>query len=172
MAMGWKARARARVSAAEAGGKERGAEERCLCGEGHATPSGVMGVRRVGMVGLGLLVAVGAAGCENRVTSTRECLGNGGISTEYDDYVFEVDKGPALDVGGNCHVVLNNCTVRAPEGIRAGENAVVTVRGGSVTGGARAVAASGNARVTFEGTVVVGAVEKVGGAVVSGVGGR
>jgi hypothetical protein len=131
-----------------------------------------MGLRRVRMVGLGLLVALGAAGCENRVSSTRECLGNGGISKEYDGYVFDVEEGPALDVGGNCHVVLTNCTVRAPEGIRAGEDAVVTVRGGSVTGGAHAVVASGNARVTFEGTVVVGVVEKVGGAVVSGVGGR
>jgi hypothetical protein len=101
------------------------------------------------------------ASCSNRVSSTEQCLGNGSITSTFEDYTFDVDSGPALDVAGNCHVVLINCTIRAPEGIRAGEDAVVTVRGGSLTARGAAVRASGRAVITFDGTKVVGDVKAV-----------
>jgi hypothetical protein len=110
-------------------------------------------------------------GCENKVSSTRECLGSGSQTWNYDAYTFDVESGPALDVAGNCHVVLTNCTVRAPEGIRAAENAVVTMRGGSLTAtNGVAVSASGNAHVSFEGTQVSGTLHRSGAAQIAGAG--
>jgi hypothetical protein len=110
-------------------------------------------------------------GCENKVSSTRQCLGNGSQTVSYDDYTFEVESGPALDVAGNCHVVLTNCAVRAPDGILAAEDAVVTMRGGSLTA-TRGVAvnASGRARVSFEGTQISGTLHKSGAAQITGAG--
>jgi hypothetical protein len=121
------------------------------------------------MRALVLVVCLAAAACENRVNSTEQCLGNGGTTSTFENYTFDVGSGPALDVAGNCHVVLVNCTVTAPEGIRAAENAVVTVRGGRLTGKSGvAVRASGHARVTFEGTQVTGEVKTTDAAQVTG----
>lgn len=117
------------------------------------------------------LVALGAlAGCENRVSSTRQCLGNGSRTTTYERYTFDIEDGPALEVAGNCRVVLIDCVVRAPEGVRASESAVVEVRGGSLTATrGPAVSASGHARVSFSSTTVVGRVARSDGAQITGV---
>lgn len=117
------------------------------------------------------LVALGAlAGCENRVSSTRQCLGNGSRTTTYERYTFEIDEGPALEVAGNCRVVLVDCVIRAPEGVRASESAVVEMRGGTLTATrGNAVTASGQARVSFAATAVVGRVQRSDAAQVTGV---
>lgn len=114
-------------------------------------------------------LVLGLLACENRVSSTRQCLGNGSRTTTYERYTFDIDDGPALEVAGNCRVVLIDCNVRAPEGVRASESASVEVRGGTLTAtGGTAVTASGRSRVSFVGTTVVGAVRRSESAQVTG----
>ena len=108
------------------------------------------------------------AACENRVNTTRQCLGGGNVTSTYKDYTFNIEQGPAVDVAGNCHVVLDHCTIHAPEGIRAAENATVTVVGGTLIARGAAVTAAGNANVSFEGTAVTGTVDRSGAAGVTG----
>ncbi len=120
----------------------------------------------LGLVTLGTLVV---AGCENHVSSTRQCLGGGGTTETYANYTFDIETGPAVDVAGNCHVVLEHCTIHAPQGIRVSEGGRVTVVGGSLVGREAAVIASDNARVSFDGTEVVGPIQRTGAATVSGV---
>lgn len=91
------------------------------------------------------------------------------MTDNYDGYTFDVETGAAVEAAGNCHVVLTNCTIRAPEGIRASENAVVTVRGGSLTAKGLAVNARGDARVSFEGTTVTGGVARSDNAQITGI---
>ncbi len=120
----------------------------------------------VGLVTLGALVG---PGCENHVSSTRQCLGGGGTTETYTNYTFDIETGPAVDVAGNCHVVLEHCTIRAPQGIRVSGGGQVTVVGGSLVAREAAVIASDNARVSFDGTEVVGTIQRTGAATVSGV---
>lgn len=121
---------------------------------------------------LAALFASVLSACENRVSSTRQCLGNGSRTTTYERYTFDIDEGPALEVAGNCRVVLIDCVVRAPEGVRASESAIVEVRGGSLTATrGNAVTASGHARVSFAGTTVVGRVQRADSAQVDGISG-
>jgi hypothetical protein len=108
------------------------------------------------------------AACKNEVYSTQQCLGNGSVTENYRHYTFTVQNGPAIDVAGNCSVILTDCTVTAPIGIRATENAVVTVRGGRMTGKEHLVTASGNARIVFENVETQGQVSQTGSATVSG----
>ena len=121
---------------------------------------------------LPVLCAAGAllllAACENRVNTTRQCLGGGNVTSTYTDYTFNIEQGPAVEVAGNCHVVLDHCTIHAPEGIRATENATVTVVGGTLIARGAAVTASGNAKVSFEGTAVTGTIDRSGAALVTG----
>jgi hypothetical protein len=98
----------------------------------------------------GMLLVTFALACENRVNATAQCLGNGGVTERYHKYTFTVDDGPALDVGGNCQVILTDCNVKASIGIRASEHAVVIVRGGSMVASDMLVSLTGNARVVFE----------------------
>lgn len=124
----------------------------------------------LGIIALSSLSALALAGCENRVSSTRQCLGNGSRTTTYERYTFDIEDGPALEVAGNCRVVLIDCVVRAPEGVRASESAVVEVRGGSLTATrGPAVSASGHARVSFSSTTVVGRVARSDAAQITGV---
>lgn len=117
-----------------------------------------------------MLPSLSLAGCENRVSSTRQCLGNGSRTTTYERYTFDIETGPALEVAGNCRVVLIDCVIRAPEGVRASESAVVEVRGGTLTATRGiAVTASGQARVSFAATTVVGRVQRSDAAQVTGV---
>lgn len=120
----------------------------------------------LGLVTLGPLVV---SGCENHVSSTRQCLGGGGTTETYTNYTFDIETGPAVEVAGNCHVVLEHCTIRAPQGIRVSEGGRVTVVGGSLVAREAAVIASDNARVSFDGTEVVGTIQRTGAATVSGV---
>jgi hypothetical protein len=114
-------------------------------------------------------LALGLFACENRVSSTRQCLGDGSRTSTYERYTFEIDEGPALEVAGNCRVILIDCTIRAPEGIRASESAVVEMRGGSLTATrGPAVTASGRARVSFVAAAVTGAVRRAESAQVTG----
>ncbi|MFO0557575.1 MAG: GrpB family protein [Polyangiales bacterium] len=130
---------------------------------------GLRGLRRAAITTMAML-AMALVACENRVSSTRQCLGNGGRTTTYERYTFEIDEGPALEVAGNCRVVLVDCNVRAPEGVRASEGAIVEVRGGTFTATrGNAVTASGRARVSFTGTAVVGAVQRADSAEVTGI---
>lgn len=115
-----------------------------------------------------LLAATLSLSCENRVNRTRQCLGNGSITKRFDQYTFEIESGPALDVAGNCHIILDHCDVHAPIGIRATENAVVEVRGGSIIASDKLVELSGNARVTFEQVQTQGQVSINGAATVVG----
>ena len=95
-------------------------------------------------------------------------MGDGSITERYDRYTFSVADGPALDVAGNCQVILTECNVQAPIGIRASEGAVVTVRGGSMIASDMLVVVSGNARVTFEDVKTQGRVSIKDGASVIG----
>ncbi len=103
-------------------------------------------------------------GCENRVSSTEQCLGRGGLTSTYEGYTFEVEEGPALSVAGNCTVVLVDCTVRAPEGIRVAEEGRVRMVGGTLRtmGGKPAVIVRDRGVVRIEGTVVNGEVRAEG----------
>lgn len=98
----------------------------------------------------GMLLVTCSLACENRVNATAQCLGNGGVTERYHQYTFTVEDGPALDVGGNCQVILTECNVKAAIGIRARENAVVIVRGGNMVASDMLVVLTGNARVVFE----------------------
>jgi hypothetical protein len=117
-----------------------------------------------------LCVFLGAPGlaCEDRINTTAQCLGDGSITERYDRYTFSVADGPALDVAGNCQVILTECNVQAPIGVRASEGAVVTVRGGSMIASDMLVVVSGNARVTFEDVKTQGRVSIKDGASVIG----
>lgn len=120
------------------------------------------------LIVLAVVAAPLLSACENRVTSTQQCLGNGSTTSTYTNYTFEVDDGPAVDVAGNCHVVLDHCTIHAPDGVRAAESAVVTIIGGTLVARRAAVVASGNAKVAFRGTSVTGTVMRSGSAAVTG----
>jgi len=66
-------------------------------------------------------------------------------------------------------VILIDCVVRALEGIRASEGAVVEVRGGSLSATrGHAVMASGHACVSFAGTLVTGTIQRAHSAQVTG----
>lgn len=105
-------------------------------------------------------------GCENRVHATQQCLGWGSVTETYRNDTFEVGSGPALDVAGNCHVILEGSTVRAPEGFRVREHGTVEMRGGSLTTQHWAVDAAGDARVVLDGVRVSGEVRRAERAVV------
>ncbi len=120
----------------------------------------------LGLLTLGPLVV---SGCENHVSSTRQCLGGSGTTETYTNYTFDIETGPAVEVAGNCHVVLEHCTIRAPQGIRVSEGGRVTVVGGALVAREAAVIASDNAHVSFDGTGVVGTILRTGAATVSGV---
>ncbi|MBK8261246.1 MAG: hypothetical protein IPK80_07870 [Nannocystis sp.] len=118
-----------------------------------------------------LVILAGLLASCNGVWTTEQCLGNGGTTSTFQNYTFEIESGPALDVAGNCHVVLIDCTIRAPMGIRAREDAVVTMRGGSLTAtSGPAVSAAGRARVSFTGTQVSGEIQIADAARVDGLG--
>lgn len=117
---------------------------------------------------LGFLCLALAMGCENRVNTTRQCLGSGGTTKTYSGYTFDIDEGPALLVGGNCEVILDHCVIHAPEGIRAQERAVVRILGGTLVARGAAVIASDAARVEFDGTAVTGTIERTDSATITG----
>lgn len=67
------------------------------------------------------------------------------------------DKGTAVTASGNCKLELTDVNLDAAIGIVAEGNAVVTVKGGSVTGKeAAAKTTTQNAKVSFSGTKVTG----------------
>lgn len=121
------------------------------------------------LLGLVMLGALVVSGCEKHVSSTRQCLGGGGTTETYTNYTFDIETGPAVDVAGDCHVVLEHCTIHAPQGIRVRDRGRVTVVGGSLVAREAAVIASDDARVSFDGTKVVGTIQRTGAATVSGV---
>jgi hypothetical protein len=123
--------------------------------------------RRVGLLVLALVLSLPfTAGCENRVNATQQCLGWGSVTERYRNTTFEIGSGPALDVAGNCHVILNGSVVRSPQGFRVREHGVIEMRGGSLTAGTWAVDAAGDARVIFEGVQLSGEVRRADRAVV------
>ncbi len=111
------------------------------------------------------LVSVTQSGCKQ--SKTRTCAGN--ASMTFSGIEFAVGDGPAVDASGNCNITLDNCTIRAPEGIHAAGNATVTITGGTLAGSRNAIDASGNAKVIVSGTQVTGPVHTSGNAKVSGV---
>ena len=67
------------------------------------------------------------------------------------------DKGTAVTASGNCKLELTDVTLDAAIGILAEGNAVVTVKGGSVTGKeAAARTTTQTAKIAFSGTKVTG----------------
>ena len=143
-------------------------------GRGFARAIADVAVVRDPMIAVGrlrvwsLLSMLCVVGCKNEVHATAQCLGNGSVTENYEGYAFSIQHGPALDVGGNCKVFLTNCTVTAPIGIRATENAVVTIRGGKMVGREQLVLATGKARIVFENVETAGPVSVTGSANVSG----
>jgi hypothetical protein len=118
------------------------------------------------------VVYVSTLGCENRVNATAQCLGNGSVTERYHKYTFNIETGPAVDVAGNCQVILTDCDVRAPIGIRASEGATVVVRGGNMIASEMLVMLSGNARVIFENVRTKGRVSLQDAASVIGLSGQ
>jgi hypothetical protein len=89
----------------------------------------------------------------------------------YTHATFDVASGSALIAGGHCEVTLTDCTIKAPEGITAGGDAVVIMTGGSLHGSPIALKAGANAHVTVSGTTIDGKVDRMGSAIVTGVSG-
>ncbi len=83
-----------------------------------------------------------------------ECKGNDKVTI--DGVTAKLDKGAAITAKANCKVELINVDITAPTGVVAESNAVVTVKGGSVTGTEAAAKTSGNAKITFSGTKISG----------------
>ena len=77
--------------------------------------------------------------------------------------------GPAITAGGACQLTLVNVNITAPVVISAGGAAHVTVQGGVINGSVHSIEAGGGAHVDVVGATVVGAVDRGGGAVVTGV---
>jgi hypothetical protein len=78
----------------------------------------------------------------------------------------KLDKDTAITAQGNCQLTLEDCDITAKVGIEAGANAVVTVKGGKVTGTEAAAKALANSKIKFDGTKVTG--KKDGGAKIEG----
>lgn len=77
-------------------------------------------------------------------------------------------KGTAVTAGANCQLELEDVEIEAPIGIQVGASAVVTVKGGSVTGKDAAAKALGNGKIVFKGTKVTGKKEQLGAAKIEG----
>ncbi len=68
----------------------------------------------------------------------------------------KLDKGVAVTASGNCKLELIDVEIDAPTGIVAEGNAIITVKGGNVTGKDFAAKTSANGQITFSGTKVNG----------------
>ncbi len=121
---------------------------------------------KTGGVVLLLLLCVGSCK-KGPITETVMCGGNDEVNLK--GRTVTVPGGAAFDVGGNCTVVLTDCTITAQKGITGGGNAQVTLTGGSLTGTEAAIDVGGNAHVDVAGTHVSGAVHAGGNAKVTGV---
>jgi hypothetical protein len=82
------------------------------------------------------------------------CGGNDKLTL--DGVTAKIASATAITASANCKLTLSNVKVTAPVGIEASGNAVVTVKGGSVTGSTAAAKVSGNGRIVFSGTSVSG----------------
>ena len=80
----------------------------------------------------------------------------------------KLGSGTAINAGGNCRLELVDVTITAPTAIKAGANAVVTVKGGAVTGKQFAAKALGNSKIEFSGTKVTGKKQALGAAKITG----
>lgn len=83
-----------------------------------------------------------------------ECKGAEKVTI--DGVTAKLDKGPAITAKANCKLELVNVDITAPNAIVAEANAVVTVKGGSITSTDTAAKTSANAKITFSGTKVTG----------------
>jgi hypothetical protein len=80
----------------------------------------------------------------------------------------KIGSGTAINAGGNCRLELVDVTITAPTAIQAGANAVVTVKGGAVTGKPVAAKALGKSKIEFSGTKVTGKKQALGAAKITG----
>jgi hypothetical protein len=80
----------------------------------------------------------------------------------------KLDKDTAITAQGNCHVELIDDDISGEIGIQTGANAIVVVKGGSVTGKDSAATALGTSKITFTGTKVTGKKTALGGAKIEG----
>lgn len=80
----------------------------------------------------------------------------------------DIKSGTAINAGADCKLELEDVEINAPVGIQTGANAVVTVKGGSVTGKDAAAKALGNSKIIFKGTKVTGKSQALGGAKIEG----
>jgi hypothetical protein len=80
----------------------------------------------------------------------------------------QLKSGTAITAGANCQLELEDVEIDAPVGIQVGASAVVTVKGGSVTGKDAAAKALGNGKIVFKGTKVTGKKEQLGAAKIEG----
>ena len=84
-----------------------------------------------------------------------KCGGNDKVAIS--GVTAKFDKGTAITASGNCKLELTDVNVDAGIGITAEGNAVVTVKGGSVTGkDAAAKSTTQSSKITFSGTKVTG----------------
>jgi hypothetical protein len=80
----------------------------------------------------------------------------------------KIGSGTAIHAGGNCRLELVDVSITAPTAIQTGANAVVTVKGGAVTGKPTAAKALGKSRIEFSGTKVTGKKQALGAAKITG----
>ena len=73
-----------------------------------------------------------------------------------------LSSGTAISAGANCHLELVDVNITAPTAIQAMGNAVVTVKGGSITGEKNAASALGSGQIIFKGTTVKGEKKALG----------
>ncbi len=133
---------------------------------------------RWGFSVMALMAAVALSGCE-MISMISQSMGHwdgsaplmcgGSQSITVENLTINLPGSSAIQAGGNCQVTLINTTLTAGTAIDAGGDAVITIRGGSVTGTENALSLGGNARVNIEqGAVVNGPISSGGSAVVTG----
>ncbi len=94
--------------------------------------------------------------------STFTCGGNDVVA------LTGVTATAGVKAGGNCQLVLADVSITAPVGIDVSANAKVTMTGGRIVASTNSVVASGNAKVDFVGTKIIGKAKTSGGAKVTG----
>jgi hypothetical protein len=85
---------------------------------------------------------------------TFECGGIDNVTLE--GKKVKMKSGVAIEAGGNCKLTLVDMKITAPNTIKVGGNASVTIKGGKIKASETAIKVGGNGSVTIRGGTVEG----------------